>query len=86
MYQAAIRWEIMERNPIDLVHQSGKRLKTPRILTPAEFKALVGELFEPYKTMVITVACLGLRVCELLGLQGGTLISTTSLSKSSGAA
>ena len=73
MYQAAIRWEIVERNPIDLVHQSRKRLKTPRILSPAEFKALVSELFEPYKTMVITIACLGLRVCELLGLQWGDI-------------
>ena len=79
MYQAAIRWEIVERNPIDLVRQSRKRLKTPRILTPAEFKALVSELFEPYKTMVITIACLGLRVCELLGLQWGDVDSTISL-------
>jgi integrase len=71
LYQAALRWEMVERNPIDLVHQSRKRLKTPRVLTPEEFKALLTELSEPYKTMVITIACLGLRVCELLGLQWG---------------
>src|SRR5215472_5833869 len=69
LFQAAIRWEIVERNPVDLVRQSRKRLKTPRILTPGEFKALLGKLPEPYKTMVIVVACLGLRVSELLGLQ-----------------
>lgn len=69
LYQAALRWELVERNPIDLVRQSRKRLKTPRVLTPEEFKALLAELSEPYKTMVITIACLGLRVCELLGLQ-----------------
>ena len=71
LFQVAIRWEMLERNPIDLVRQSRKRLKVPRVLTPAEFKALLGQLSEPHKTMVITVACLGLRVCELLGLQWG---------------
>jgi integrase len=73
LFQAAIRWEMLERNPIDLVRQSRKRLKVPRVLTPAEFKALLGQLSEPHKTMVITVACLGLRVCELLGLQWGDI-------------
>ena len=73
LYQAAIRWELVERNPVDFVRQSQKRLKTPRILTPAEFKALLGEICEPYKAMVITIACLGLRVSELVGLQWGDI-------------
>lgn len=73
LYQAALRWEIVERNPIDLVRQSRKRLKTPRILTPAEIKALLGKLREPYKRMVTTIACLGLRICELLGMQWGDI-------------
>lgn len=73
LFQAAIRWEMTERNPVDLVQQSRKRLKTPRVLTPAEFKALLENLAEPYKTMVITIACLGLRVSELLGLQWGDI-------------
>lgn len=73
LYQAALRWEIVERNPIDLVRQSRKRLKTPRVLTPPEFKNLLAELKEPYKTMVVTIACLGLRACELFGLQWGDL-------------
>lgn len=73
LFQAAIRWELAERNPIDHVRQSRKRLKPPRTLTPAEFRALVGELAEPYKTMVITIACLGLRVSELLGLRWGDI-------------
>lgn len=71
LFQAALRWEIVERNPVDLVRQSRKRLKTPRVLTPGEFKALIGELSEPYKAMLTTIACLGLRVSELLGLQWG---------------
>src|SRR5437879_3354672 len=73
LFQAAIRWEMTERNPIDLVRQSRKRLKIPRVLTPVEFKALLEQLSEPYQTMVLTVACLGLRVCELLGLQWGDI-------------
>jgi integrase len=73
LFQAAIRWEMVERNPIDLVRQSGKRLKKPRVLTPAEFKSVLEMLSEPYKTMVITVACLGLRVSELVALQWGDL-------------
>ena len=73
LFIAAIRWEMIERNPIDHIRQSRKRLKTPRVLTPAEFKALLPHLSEPYKTMVMTIACLGLRVCELLGLQWGDI-------------
>ena len=73
LFQAAMRYEMVDRNPIDLVRQSRKRLKAPRVLTPVEFKALLAVLSEPYKTMVITAACLGLRVCELLGLQWGDL-------------
>ncbi len=69
LFQAAIRWEMLDRNPIDLVRQSRKRLKTPRVLSPAEFKLLLAQLSEPYRSMVITIACLGLRVCELLGLR-----------------
>lgn len=73
LFQAAIRWEMVERNPIDLVRQSSKRLKKPRVLTPAEFKVLLEMLAEPYRTMVITIACLGLRVSELVALKWGDL-------------
>src|SRR5438046_8933473 len=54
LYQAALRWEMVERNPV--VRQSSKRLKRPRVLTPEEFKALLAQLKEPYRTLVITVA------------------------------
>jgi integrase len=73
LFQAAIRWEIQVGNPIDLVRQSRKRIKTPRVLTPTQFKALLVELAEPYKTMVVTIACLGLRISELLGLRWGDI-------------
>ena len=76
----AILWEILERNPNSLVKQSSKRQKTPRVLVPEEFKALVNELAEPYKTMVVTITRLGLRVCELLAVQW--VISTLKASRS----
>lgn len=64
LYEAAIRWEMVERNPVSLVRQSRKRLKTPRVLTPPEFKLLLMELDESYKTMVVTSARLGLRAAN----------------------
>ncbi len=71
LFQAALRWEMVKRNPVDLVRQSSKRMKTPRVLTPAEFKAVIEKLAEPYRTMVTVIACLGLRVSELAALQWG---------------
>jgi integrase len=69
LFQCALRWELIDRNPISLVRQSTARKRIPRILTPEEFKALVKELVEPYKTMVLVAGCLGLRASEIMGLQ-----------------
>ena len=71
IFQAALRWEMVERNPIDLVRQPRKRIKEITVLTIAEFWSLMAQLKEPYKTMVLTAVCLGLRACELLSLQWG---------------
>ena len=73
LFQSALRWEMVDRNPISLVRQSSKRLGRPRALTPAEFQSILCELAEPYRTMVITIACLGLRVSELVALQWGDI-------------
>lgn len=69
LFNVAIPWEMLERNPTDLIRQWSKRLKTPRVLPPTEFKALLAELAEPYKAMVRTAARLGLRPCEVVALQ-----------------
>lgn len=71
LYQWARRWKMIDQNPIELVRQSNKRLKAPRVLTSKEFKALLGELAEPYKTMVMVSGCLGLRASEVMGLKWG---------------
>ena len=71
LYQTARRWELVDRNPIELVRQSSRRLRIPRVLTAEEIRLLLAELSEPYHTMVLVAACLGLRVSEIIGLQWG---------------
>jgi integrase len=73
LFQCALRWELTDRNPISLVRQSTPRKGIPRVLTPKEFKALLKELTEPYKTMVLLAGCLGLRASELMALQWGDI-------------
>ncbi len=69
MFERARFWEMISTNPIDLIHQSQKRLKRPRFLEIEQFKLLVPQLAEPDKTMVITHQCLGLRSCETVALK-----------------
>jgi integrase len=69
LFECARRWELTVTNPIELVRQSSRRAKTPRRLTIEEFRALLSELSEPYRTMAILAGCLGLRISEILGLQ-----------------
>jgi len=69
----AMLWEYIPvaRNPMELVRVKGstKRLKAITIVTPAQFRALVSALPEPYNLMVLLCGCLGLRVSETLGLK-----------------
>jgi integrase len=69
IYEHARRWELIDRNPIDLVRQRGGRRCIPRVLTPGEIRLLLAQLIEPYRTMVLVAACLGLRASEIVGLQ-----------------
>lgn len=71
LFQWAWRWKLANNNPIQLVRQSSKRLKIPRVLTPEQFQALLGELKDPYRTMVLVAGGTGLRVSEILGLKWG---------------
>jgi integrase len=70
-YQNARRWEMAVRNPLELVRQSSRRLRIPRVLTEGEIRSLFEQLLEPYNTMVLVAACLGLLVSEIVGLQWG---------------
>ena len=69
LFQRACLWEWTDKNPIQWVQQSNRRLREPRVLTTAEFKALVAKLANPYRAMVLVAGCLGLRVSEIMGLQ-----------------
>jgi integrase len=73
LFERAMLWELIElqRNPIELVKMKGssRRQRRPRILAPEKFQELVGNLQEPYKTMVIVAMCTGLRVSEVLALR-----------------
>jgi len=69
IYEHARRWELTDRNPIDLVRQRGGRRCISRVLTPGEIRLLLAQLIEPYHTMVLVAACLGLRASEIMGLQ-----------------
>lgn len=69
LFQCAQRWEFISTNPIDLVRQGARRRAVPRVLTPAEFCALVSKLRQPYRLMVLVAGCLGLRASEVIGLQ-----------------
>ena len=73
LFQWARRWKMIESNPIELVRQTNRRLKAPRVLTPLEFQALLRELPEPYKTMVTVAGCLGLRASEVMALKWGDI-------------
>ena len=71
IYENARRWELIERNPIELVRQGSRRLCIPRVLTADEIVRLLPELQQPYRTMVLVAACLGLRASEIVALQWG---------------
>ena len=73
LFQWARRWKMIDSNPIELVRQSNRRLKAPRVLTPEEFQLLIQELHDPSKTMVMVSGCLGLRASEVVGLRWGDI-------------
>jgi integrase len=74
----AMMWELLDvrENPMSLVRVKAGPDEEPavkRILTPEEFQALLPLIPQPFRTMVLVAACLGLRVSEILGLQWGDI-------------
>jgi integrase len=68
LFSHAIRNEWALTNPITAVRTSAKRLRTPDILTPEEFRALLGGLELRERVLVLLVASTGLRRGELIAL------------------
>jgi len=69
LFNHAMRYEWTERNPIQLVRQSAKRLRVPDVLDVVEMKRLLTELEQPVLAMMCLDAATGLRRGELLGLK-----------------
>jgi integrase len=73
VFNHAVRYEWLERNPIQLVRQSAKRLRIPDVLDVEEMKRLLSELKQPILAMMCLDAATGLRRSELLGLKWGDI-------------
>jgi integrase len=69
LFSHAIRNEGAARNPITAVRTSAKRLSTPDILSPEEFQALLLELPQRERVMVMLDGSTGLRRGELIALR-----------------
>src|SRR3984957_21260820 len=65
LFNHACRYELFDRNPIQLVRQGAKRKKTPCVLTPAEIRVLSDGLAIRERTLVLLAASTGLRQSEL---------------------
>lgn len=66
LFNAAMRWELIpyEHNPMSLVRvkDSSKRQREPKALSVDEFRKVLENIPEPFRTMCIVAMCLGLRL------------------------
>jgi len=69
LFNHAIRYEWLERNPITLVRQSAQRRSIPPVLEPGEVQCLLAHLDNPFRVMVLLDVTTGLRRSELFALQ-----------------
>lgn len=70
IFSTAQRWEYLEKNPTRHVQvPSLVNTREKKTLTPEQVRALLGELEEPYRTMVLLAVLSGLRRGEIFGLR-----------------
>ena len=69
LFAHAKRYEWASRNPIEDVRTSTKRQRVPDILTGAEFQALLAELGQRERLMVLLDGSTGLRRGEMIALR-----------------
>jgi integrase len=64
-----MRYEWASTNPIRLVWQSALPRQEEIVLEPVEIAALLAELREPFRTLILLASVTGLRRGELFGLK-----------------
>lgn len=73
LFECAMKWSMfpLGRNPMELVEVKNvtRRTRLPRVLTYDEFWLLLEHIPEPFRLMVLTAQCLGLRVSEVMALK-----------------
>jgi len=69
LFQHAMRYEWTTTNPIRLVRQSAKPEQEYIVLEPVEVSALLSELSDPFRTLILLASVTGLRRGELFGLK-----------------
>ena len=74
LFQHAMRHGWASSNPIRLVRQSGLSSREQIVLEPFEIAALLSELQDPFRCIVLTAAVTGLRRGELFGLKWQDLV------------
>ena len=69
LFSHAIRYEWSSRNPISSVRTSAKRQRIPDVLTTEEFQALIPELPQRARVIVLLDGSTGLRRGEIIALR-----------------
>jgi integrase len=70
LFETAITWRYMKENPAaGLRLPEGKPVKRAPVLTPELIAMVLGELREPYRTMVLIGCLTAMRPSEILGLR-----------------
>ncbi len=69
IFNHGIRYQIHDRNPIQLVRQSAKRRRIPEVLSVEEIQQLLDALALRERTLVLLDVGTGLRMGELFGLK-----------------
>lgn len=69
IFRHGMRWGWLDRNPVEMVRVSSKRMRRPDILTAEEFRTLLEALPQRECLMGTICATTGLRIGEVLGLK-----------------
>jgi integrase len=69
LFQHAVRYEWVASNPIRLVRQGAMPQQEEIALEPVEVSAILAELHDPFRTLILLASVTGLRRGELFGLK-----------------